>query len=84
MSQRHQPPSRRRYEAANPTVSARISGELFRALAEIAETEAMTLAEVIRVALSAHVASAFSAAAPDEEESVTGKAVRDPYLDGVP
>ena len=34
MSQRHLPPSRRRYEAANPTVSARISGELFRALAE--------------------------------------------------
>ena len=84
MSQRHIPPSRRRYLAANPTVSARISGELFRALADIAETEGMTLAAVIKEALSAHVGWVFSAAAPDEEEPVTGKAVRDPYLDGVP
>ena len=97
MSQRHLPPSRRRYETANPTVSARISRELLRALANIAEAEGLTLAAVIKDALSAHVGWALSAEPPGEEQpevpattdlepgiaTATDKAAPDPYLAGL-
>ena len=67
MASRHIPPSRRRYEAANPTVTTRISGDLLAVLTDIAEAEAKSLGEVIRDALIAYVEPDPSESEEDEE-----------------
>ena len=68
MASRHIPPSRRRYEAANPTITTRIDRALYLALTEIAESDAKSLGEVARDALNAYVESALSAEQPGEEQ----------------
>ena len=93
MDSRHIPPSRRRYEAANPTITTRIDRALYLALTDIAESDAKSLGEVARDALNAYVESALSAepdgeqpAAPattdpePEPATATDKAPVDPYM----
>ena len=55
MASRHIPPSRRRYEAANPTITTRIDRALYLALTDIADSDARSLSEVIRAALVEYV-----------------------------
>ena len=45
------PPSRVRYEAANPTVSARVSQEIKEELDEIRETSGMSLGDILKAGL---------------------------------
>ena len=97
MASRHIPPSRRRYQAANPTISTRVDRALYLALTHIAESEAKSLGEVVRDALNAYVESALSAEPPGEGQpevpattdlepgiaTATDKAAPDPYLAGL-
>lgn len=55
MTSRHVPPSRRRYEAANPTIATRIDRALYLALTDIADSNALSLGEVVRDALYEYV-----------------------------
>ena len=94
MASRHIPPSRRRYEAANPTITTRVDRALYLALTDIAESDAKSLGEVVRDALNAYVESALSAEQPDGEQpaapattdpepvivTATDKAPVDPYM----
>ena len=68
MASRHIPPSRRRYEAANPTITTRVDRALYLALTDIAESDAKSLGEVVRDALNAYVESALSAEQPDGQQ----------------
>ena len=50
-SKRHVPPSRIRYEKANPTVSIRISKDMRAKLDELKNEHGLSLGEVLRIAL---------------------------------
>ena len=54
---RHVPPSRRRYEALNPTVSARVSKNLFREIKALKDRSGKSVADVLREALGAQAPS---------------------------
>ena len=45
------PPSRLRYEAANPTVSVRISQELKEELEDLKESSGLSMADILKVGL---------------------------------
>ena len=70
MGPRHIPPSRRRYEASNPTVTARLSGDLFAALNEFAENDARSLSDVVRGALTAYLQAEPSGSEDDSEDDM--------------
>ena len=74
MTSRHVPPSRRRYEAANPTIAARIDRALYLALSDIADFSARSLGEVIRDALNEYV----DPEPPESEDDVVAEPTHGP------
>ena len=74
MASRHIPPSRQRYEAANPTIATRIDRALYLALTEIAESGAKSLGEVVRDALNEYIAPE----PPESEDDVVTEPTHGP------
>ena len=48
---RRMPPSRQRYEASHPTITARVSRELYDELQRLRDTAGLSYADVLRVGL---------------------------------
>ena len=71
MASRHIPPSRRRSEAANPTIATRVDRALHLALTDIADSDARSLSEVIRAALVEYVEAEQSESQDDVVEEPT-------------
>ena len=58
---RHYPPSRRRYEQAHPTISVRVSRELYSQLKRLKERSGKSVGDVLREAVKAQAPSSGDA-----------------------
>ena len=55
---KHKPPSRVRYESAHPTVTCRVSRELYARLQEVREKYGQSFADILKVGLGVQDAAA--------------------------